>query len=476
MNAKQISIAAIDLGAESGRVMLAQFDGARITLREAHRFANVTVNANGTLHWDILRLFADIKLGLRAAAQLADGTLDSIGIDTWGVDFALLDAQDALIGNPVCYRDARTNGMLARVGAQLGRERIFARTGIQFIQINTLYQLAAMVEQRSPQLDIARSFLMVPDLLNFWLCGAKANEYTDASTTQMLDVHSRDWARDLIRDIGAPTHIFGNVISPGTRLGALRKDVADEIGIAPTPVIAPATHDTASAVVAAPLSARDAIYISSGTWSLMGIESQQAMVGASALSANMTNEGGVDGTYRVLKNIMGLWLLQECRRDWAAHGRSYDYAQLEAMARAAKTTARIDASDERFLAPRDMPARIQQFCVESGQPVPQSDAEIARCVLESLAAEYARVAAQLDTLSGARASAIHIVGGGAQNTLLNQLTANTTQRTVYAGPFEVTALGNALMQLRALGAINTLDDARDLVRRNFDVRVFEPEA
>jgi rhamnulokinase len=460
---RKLNLAAVDLGAESGRVMLARFDGKTITLEEAHRFPNIPVNANGILHWDALRLWYEIKLGIRAAAKLTDGKLSSVGVDTWGVDFGLLDANDQLIGNPIHYRDTRTNGMLDWVFERAPREKVYARTGIQFNQINTLFQLAAMVKQRSPMLEIGKSFLTIPDLIHFWLCGVKANEYTNATTTQCLDARTRDWARDLLDQVGIPSQIFCDVIPPATKLGMMRSTVAEEIGIAPIPVIAPATHDTGSAVAAAPITT-DSIYISSGTWSLMGIESDAPIIDNKAFTYNVTNEGGVNGTIRVLKNIMGLWLLQECRRVWAGQGRAYDYSQLEAMARESKTSAIVDVNDARFLSQGDMPARIREFCVETNQPPPEIDAEIARCVLNSLANEYRIVVEQLDDLTGKRQDSIHIFGGGSQNVLLNELTAKATGRQVFAGPVEATALGNAIAQLVALGELVSFDEGRELQR------------
>jgi sugar (pentulose or hexulose) kinase len=389
--------------------------------------------------------------------------LSSVGVDTWGVDFGLLDASDQLIGNPVHYRDARTNGMLDWVFERAPREKVYARTGIQFNQINTLFQLAAMVKQRSPALEIGKIFLTIPDLFHFWLCGAKTNEYTNATTTQCLDARTREWARDLLDDVGIPSQIFCDVVPPATKLGMMRATVAEEIGIAPIPIIAPATHDTGSAVAAAPISP-DAIYISSGTWSLMGVESDAPIINDKAYAYNVTNEGGVNGTIRVLKNIMGLWLLQECRRVWAGQGRVHDYSQLEAIARESKTSAIVDVNNARFFSQGDMPARIREFCVETNQPPPEDDAEIARCVLNSLANEYRIVAEQLDDLAGKRHDAIHIIGGGSQNNLLNKLTSKATGRQVFAGPVEATALGNAIAQLVALGELASFDEGRRLRR------------
>ena len=482
---KRLNLAAVDLGAESGRVMLAQFDGHSLSLHEANRFPNTPVRVGDTLHWDILRLFGDIKQGIRAAGQQVDGALAGVGVDTWAIDFGLLDAEDQLIGNPVHYRDARTNGMMEAAFARVPREEIFKRTGIQFMQINTLYQLVALAQRGAPALDTARTFLTVPDLINFWLCGRKANEYTNATTTQALDARSKDWARGMLATLGIPTGMFAEVVQPATQLGVLGDGLAEELGLARIPVLVPATHDTGSAVAAVPTTSRDAIYISSGTWSLMGIETSEAIIDERTQALNFTNEGGIGGTYRLLKNIMGLWLLQECRRAWADQGREYSYAQLEVMARATETDrgAKLDTivlpSDPRFLAPNspsvgDMPARIVAFCRETNQPLPSSDAEVARCVLNSLALEYRWVAERLAELSGLALPVIHIIGGGSQNALLNQLTADATGRTVIAGPVEATAIGNVLAQLLALGEISSLNEGREMVGRAFNVQRIEP--
>ena len=483
----RLNLAAVDLGAESGRVMLAQFDGRMLSLKEAHRFPNTPVRVGGrvgnlggeTLHWDILRLFGDIKQGLRAAGQQANAALAGVGVDTWAIDFGLLDAEDQLIGNPVHYRDARTDGMMEAAFARVPREEIFKRTGIQFMQINTLYQLVALAQRAAPALDIARTFLTIPDLINFWLCGRKANEYTNATSTQALDARSKDWARDMLEKLGIPTAMFAEVVPPATQLGVLRPGLAEELGLGAIPVLAPATHDTGSAVAAVPTTSRDAIYLSSGTWSLMGIETLEPVIDARTLALNFTNEGGIGGTYRVLKNIMGLWLLQECRRAWLDAGHEYGYAQLESMARAADIDTIVLPSDPRFLAPNspavgDMPSRILAFCRETDQTPPSNDGEITRCVLNSLALEYRWVAERLAEISGLALPVIHIIGGGSQNTLLNQLTADATGRTVVAGPVEATAIGNIIAQLLALGQIGSLQDGRELVSRAFDVQRIEP--
>jgi rhamnulokinase len=471
-----LNFAAVDLGAESGRVMLVRFDGNRLALEEAHRFPNVPVQVAGTLHWDILRIWSEIKLGLGLCGRLAGGPLASIGVATWAVDFGLLGSDGALLGNPVHYRDARTQGMIEAACARVPRAEIFAQTGIQFLPINTLYQLLALQAQGSPALEAAARLLTIPDLLNYWLCGAAVNEFTNATTTQCYNPNTGEWAWDLLDRLGLPRRIFGPVVPPGTLLGPLRPALAAELSLPALPVVAPATHDTSSAVAGAPLTDDGSIFLSSGTWSLMGVELARPVINKRSLAYNFTNEGGVNGTFRLLKNIMGLWIVQECRRTWANHGTDYGYAQLATLAEQSRPlTALIDVADERYFAPGDMPARVQAACRETSQPVPESVGEIVRCALESLALEYRWVAERLDDLSGRFLPTIHIIGGGAQNTLLNTFTANATGRRVVAGPVEATTLGNVLVQAVAAGHLSTISEGRTLVRRSFPVTTFEPD-
>ena len=479
-----LNFAAIDLGAESGRVMLGRCDGAALQLDEAHRFSNVPVRVAGTLYWDVLRLWADIQQGLAACARLAGGPIAGVGVDTWGVDFGLLGRDGQLLGNPVHYRDQRTDGMLDEAGRRVPRQEIFERTGIQFMPINTLYQLLALVVDGSPALEAASRLLTIPDLINFWLTGVMANEFTNATTTQCFDPRAGDWAWDLLDRMGIPARIFGPVIQPGTILGPLRPDLSAELGLGQAQVIAPATHDTGSAVAAIPFRAAaipfraaDAIYLSSGTWSLMGVELAAPVINEQSLANNFTNEGGVGGTFRLLKNITGLWLVQECRRAWSSQGEELSYATLEQMAeRAPAFESLIAANDPRWLAPGDMPARIRQFCRETGQAVPETAGAVIRCVLESLALEYRWVAERLDELAGRHFATIHVIGGGARNGLLNQFTADAANRAVVAGPVEATALGNVLVQAMAAGQLASLADGRALVRHSFPTQAYGPRA
>jgi rhamnulokinase len=471
---KTLNLAAVDLGASSGRVMRARFDGRRLSLEEAHRFPNGPVRVLDSLHWDVLRLFAEIKHGLALCARPAG--LDGIGLDTWGLDFGLLDRDDRLIGNPFHYRDPRTDGVPARAFKLVPREVIFEHTGIQFMQINTLYQLLAMTQAGAAALDAAHSLLLIPDLFNFWLSGHKAVEFTNVTTTQMYDQRAGDWAWPLLRRLNLPTHILPPVAPPATLLGPLLPAVAEEIGIAGgVPVIAPACHDTAAAVAAVPAASGRYAYISSGTWSLVGVELDRPVITPQSLAGNFTNEGGVAGTVRLLKNVSGLWLLQECRRVWAERGDAPTYTGLLTAAQAAEPfAALVDPDDPSFLHPADMPAAIGEYCVRAGQPAPRTPAAVARCIFESLALKYRWVIEKLEGLLDHRLETIHIVGGGAQNTLLCQLTADATGRPVIAGPVEAAALGNALVQAMALGELASLAEARRLIRESFELQRYEP--
>jgi rhamnulokinase len=470
-----LNIAAIDVGAESGRVMLGRFDGVTLQLEEAHRFPNTPVRVAGTLYWDVLRLWADIQHGLALCRRRAGGSLASLGVDTWGVDFGLLGHDGQLLGNPVHYRDERTDGILAEAFRRVPREEIFERTGIQFMPINTLYQLLSLAMRGSPALEAASRLLTIPDLLNFWLTGEMANEFSNATTTQCFDPRAGEWAWSVLDRMGIPARIFGQVVQPGTLLGAVRPALSAELGLGQVQVIAPATHDTGSAVAAVPFQNPDAIYLSSGTWSLMGVELTGPVINEKSLAYNFTNEGGVGGTFRLLKNITGLWLVQECRRAWASQGEEYSYAQLAQLAEGAPAFGSfVIANDQRWLAPGDMPARIRQFCGNTGQVVPQTVGALVRCALESLALEYRWVAERLDELAGRLFATIHVIGGGARNALLNQFTADAANRTVIAGPVEATALGNMLVQAMAGGYLASLADGRTLVRHSFPTQVYAP--
>ena len=473
---RRAAVAAVDLGASSGRVMVARAGPGELTLREVHRFANVPVRAGGTLHWDILRLYADVLEGLRiasavAAGGLAGGGLASVGIDSWGVDYGLLDRTGALLGNPVHYRDTRTEGAADRLRARIPAADLYAATGIQQLPFNTIYQLTAAAG--TPQLDAADTLLLIPDLLGYWLTGQPGAELTNASTTQLVDVRTGDWAWPLIEAAGIPRHIFPSVRSPGSVIGPVQDDLSGTAGL---PVVAVGSHDTASAVVAVPAQSRDFVYISSGTWSLVGMELDQPVLSDASRCAHFTNEAGVDGRIRYLHNVTGLWLLQESLRVWADAGEPADLAELLAdAARRPALASVIDADDPVFLPPGDMPDRIRAACAHVGDPVPASPPEIARCILDSLALAYRRTIVQVQELSGRHADVIHMVGGGTRNELLCQLTADACGLPVIAGPVEAAALGNALIQARALGAApGDLEGLRRLVRATQELRRFEP--
>ena len=468
---------AMDIGAESGRAMLAQLDGERIALSEVHRFANGAVRLADGLHWDVLRIWAEVKNSLAQAICQCGGSLASIGIDTWGVDFALLDRAGALLGNPYHYRDGRTDGMLEEAFARMPRAQVYGRTGIEPAQFATLYQLLSMVISRSPVLDVADTFLTTPDLLNYWLTGAKGCEFTIASTTQCLNPHLMNWDHGLLEQMGIPTRIFPPVIQPGTELGTLLPYVAEEVGLGhggPI-VVAPACHDTASAAAAVPAERPGSAWISSGTWSVVGTELSEPIIDDRTLAYRLASEGGVCGTFFLCLNVMGLWIVQECRRVWASQGEPLSYAELTKLAEhATPFQAIIDPDDAEFFKPGDMPARIQSYCQHTSQAMPESKGAIVRCVLESLALKYRWALERLEEVVSHRLDPLHIVGGGTQNRLLNQLTADATGRLVLTGPVEATALGNVVMQALALGQIGSLQEGRGLIRRSFPLERYEP--
>jgi rhamnulokinase len=467
-------ILAFDLGAESGRGVLGLFDGQQLRLEVVHRFPNGPVRTLDTLHWDVLRLHSEMLHALRLCAA-QQGSIDALGVDTWGVDFALLGRGGTLLGNPRHYRDPHTEGVMEKAFARVPRTDIFRQTGLQFMRFNTLFQLLALQEGRSPLLDVAETLLFMPDLFHYFFTGLKVNEYTDASTSQMLDPTTRSWSQGLVQAFGLPRQILGTLVQPGTVLGPLRTTVAAETGLNPAPVIAPAAHDTGSAIAAVPATGTSWAYISSGTWSLMGVELSAPLLSDAALAANFTNEGGFGGTTRFLKNIMGLWLVQECRRAWERAGTSYSYDELSRLAEAAPPFVSIvNPDDDSFILPSSMPQALADFCRKTGQPAPADAGATVRCALESLALCYRWVLEKLEQLTGKRLETIHVVGGGSQNALLNQFTADACNRPVLAGPVEATAIGNVLVQAIGLSVLGSLAEAREVVRRSFEVRTFTP--
>jgi rhamnulokinase len=463
---------AFDLGAESGRAVVGGFDGKKLTLEEIHRFPNGPVAVHGHLHWDALRLFEEVRRSIQACAH-RHRTIEGIGVNTWGVDFALLDRGGELLANPYCYRDPRTNGMMERVDRMLPRERLFELTGIQFMPINSLYQLVATSVERPALLDAASTFLMMPDLINYWLTGIKACEITDASTTQFFEARPRTWSKTVFDSLGLPLRILPDLLKPGTVVGPLLPSVSD--AFTGVPVIAPASHDTASAAAAVPVRSTDSVFISSGTWSALGAEIAQPAITSESLRLNFTNECALEGRYLFRKNIMGLWLLQECRRRWAEEGAALEYDELIRIAARARPFGPVVEPDHgSFLLPGDMPKRIVQFCRSTGQEPPESRDAIVRCILESLALKYRWVLERLEDVLGIRAGVIHVVGGGSRNALLCQLTADATQRLVEAGPDEATASGNVIVQAIARGHLATLAEGREIIRSSYPLARYEP--
>jgi len=456
------NVLTVDLGAESGRVMSLQLDDNHLRLDEVHRFQNVPVKVRDTLHWDILRLWHDIQMGIGKGKVNAT----SVGIDTWAVDFALLDASGDLLANPVHYRDQRTLGMTEWVNERVDQRTIFKRTGIQYMSVNTLFQLASIVVKNPALFEQASYFLTIPDLINYWMTGSYVSEFTNATTTQCFNISQRDWDKQTLEILGVPTRIFPDVIEPGTLVG-------DYNGLK---VIAPACHDTASAVAALPTTHKEVAFLSSGTWSLLGIEVKEPILTDEAYTVNVTNEGGVFGTIRLLKNVMGLWLAQQSRLSWERQGKLYTYEELTQLAIASEPfVSWVDPDDTAFLRPANMPEQIRSYCKRTGQAVPESVGQIMRTIYESLALKYRIVLDQLTSLTQKPVHALHIVGGGSQNDLLNQMTANATGIPVIAGPVEATALGNGIMQFIALGELNDLSDARALIENSFALKTFEPQ-
>ncbi len=471
---------AFDLGAESGRAILGHFDGNKFTLSEIHRFPNVPVimpqkHGSSSLRWDILRLWSDVKEGIARITRKQGETITAIGVDTWGVDFGFIDEKGALISAPYAYRDKRTDGILEKAFERLSREQIFEQTGIQFLQLNSLFQLLAMVLDDAPEFKIAKVFLTMPDIINYWLTGDTVNEFTIATTTQCYDPRKRKWAYPVLEAMGIPTHIFGEIVSAGTYLGKVSKQLSEELNVHAS-VVAPACHDTGSAAAAVPSTHDDVAWISSGTWSILGTNVENPIINEQSLSQNFTNEGGVGNTYRFCKNITGLWLVQECRRAWALEGKEYSYAELTEMAALAKPLqCFVDPDSPDFLHPGEMPQKIVNYCKRTNQAIPEDRAAIVRCALESIALKYRYVLEKLEQIVGRSLSPLHIVGGGTKNQLLNQFTADATKKEVVCGPSEATALGNIMMQAVALGNISSIQEGREVIRRSCEVSTYQPK-
>ena len=460
---------AFDLGAESGRAMRASLRGGVITLADVYRFPNGPVRDNGSLRWDIDRLWREMQTAL---GRLNGAPLQSIGVDAWGCDYGLVREDGSLVEVPFSYRDARTHGVMEQVFATVSRERIYAATGIQFLWFNTLYQLYAACRNAPATIAAAHRFATIPDILNYWLSGTLKAEYTNGTTTQCIDAVTRTWAIELLEELRIPTRLLPEIVEPGTVLGRLRKEA--DCALAGVPIVTPACHDTGSAFTAVPVGNSTA-FLSSGTWSLLGTELPAPIITPRAMDLDFTNEGGVCGTTRLLKNIGGLWLLQSCRRSWAASGHEYGYEELMTAAGGHPPfQVLLDPDSPGFRNPDDMLIAIDGFCRQTGQPPLDGPPSYSRAILESLAFKYRAVLESLEELAGTRFHEIRVVGGGARNRLLNQFTADATGRTVVAGPVEATALGNVAMQMLATGAVTSLAEARAIIDRSFPVERFEP--
>ena len=466
---------AIDLGASSGRGILGTYDGEKIALEEVHRFPNDPVNAGGGFCWDTLRLLYEIKQAILNCSH-KDG-VDYIGIDTWGVDYGYIDKTGMLLSNPYHYRDTRTEKIREAVFAKLPWEELYGVTGIQDMSFNTVYQIAADLRDRPWVTENAEKFLFMPDLLGYFLTGKAVTEYTIASTGALLDAPKRDFAFDMLAKLGIRKEIFAPIAEPGALLGDLLPVVNEETGFTNAKVLKVAAHDTASAVLAVPATQEDFLYISSGTWSLMGTESKVPVISEKSREYGFTNEGGVNGTYRILKNIMGLWLEQESRRQWKREGISVTFDELSEMALASKPLqSLINPDDDLFSPAGDMPARIREYCKRTGQHVPENMGEIVRCIFESLALRYRWTAEKLEAMTGHKYPVINIVGGGTKEAMLSQFAADASGKTVCAGPTEATALGNIAMQMIATGELSDMWEARRVIRNSFDIKVYEPNA
>lgn len=465
---------AFDLGASSGRAVLGEFDGQRLTLAEVHRFENRPVSVGGGLYWDAFRLFEEIKTGLRLCTQRGLA-LNAVGIDTWGVDFALLAADGELLAMPRHYRDPRNTGMMEKALERISRERVYETTGIQFMPINTVYQLLAIAQAPARLLNVADHLVFMPDLFAYWLTGVVQTERTIASTSQMMDAGRSDWDRGLLAALDIPAELMPPIRETGSVGGELLTNVSDDVGQAGTPLILTACHDTAAAVAAVPATRPDWAYISSGTWSLLGVELSSPVITPESREANFTNEAGLAGTTRFLRNVTGLWIVQECRRAWAAQGHDYSYEHLmQAAADAPPLASFVDPDDPRFAEPCDMPVRIREACGETRQAAPESPGEIIRCALESLALKYRAVLETLEQLIGRAITVLHIVGGGVKNELLNQFTADATGRFVLAGPVEATAAGNLMVQAWAQKQVASVDELRKVVAASSELKQYEP--
>lgn len=466
-------VLAFDFGASSGRAIIGCFDGEKITLEEVHRFSNDPVSVGGTVYWDVLRLFHEIKQGI-IKARMAGG-FDSIGIDTWGVDFGLIDSEGKLMENPIHYRDARTVGLVDEAFKTLPREKIYGITGIQFMELNTLFQLISLKKNRPWMLERADKMLFMPDLFAYMLTGKMCAEYSIASTSQIIDLQTKSWSKELLDAFGIKEDIFAPLVKPGTVLGNLTPEICEECGVDPVPVISVCGHDTQSAITSVPCEDGNFAFLSSGTWSLFGTELEKPIVNETSLNINITNEGGFDDTVGFLKNIIGLWLIQESRRQWQRQGEDYSYADLEKLALAAEPfRCFIDPDAPEFVPHGNIPKRVQEFCEKTGQYVPQTVGEIMRCIYESLVMKYKLTFEKLCECTQRDYPVIHVIGGGTKDTLLCRLTANSCDRTVKAGPIEATVMGNVAVQLMSDSSVADISEARKIVANSSELKVYEP--
>lgn len=467
-------VLAFDFGASSGRAIIGSFDNGKISLQEIHRFSNDPVKVNGTLYWDVLRLLHEIKQGI-VKAKMAGG-FDSIGIDTWGVDFGLIDKDGRLLENPVHYRDPRTAGLVEEAFKTIPKEKLYKITGIQFMELNTLFQLISLRRQRPELLERADKMLFMPDLLAYFLTGKMCAEYSIASTSQLIDIENRTWSKELLEAFDIPESLFAPLVQPGTVLGELTDEICEELGVDKVPVISVCGHDTQSAITAVPCPEGDFAFLSSGTWSLFGTELKTPIVDETSLKINITNEGGIDGTIGLLKNIIGLWLIQESRRQWQREGQDYSYAELEKLAlKEEPFKCFIDPDAPEFTPQGNIPRRVQEFCEKTGQYVPQSVGEIMRCIYESLAMKYRLTFEKLCDCTNKDYPVIHVIGGGTKDGLLCQMTANSCDRTVKAGPIEATVMGNVAVQFMSDGTIKDVAHARQAVADSETLKVYNPE-
>ena len=467
-------VLAFDFGASSGRAIIGCFDGDKITLEEVHRFSNDPVSVGGTVYWDVLRLFYEIKQGI-IKAKIAGG-FDSIGIDTWGVDFGLIDSEGKLMENPVHYRDARTVGLVDEAFKTMPKEKLYGITGIQFMELNTLFQLISLKKYRPWMLERADKMLFMPDLFGYMLTGKMCAEYSIASTSQLIDLDKRTWSKEILDAFGIKESIFAPLVQPGTVLGELSKEICEECGVDPVPVISVCGHDTQSAITSVPCEDGDFAFLSSGTWSLFGTELDKPIVNETSMNINITNEGGFDGSTGFLKNIIGLWLIQESRRQWKREGKEYSYADLEKLALAAEPfKCFIDPDAPEFVPHGNIPERVREFCRKTGQYVPETVGEIMRCIYESLAMKYRLTFEKLRECTERDYPVIHVIGGGTKDGLLCQMTANSCDRTVKAGPIEATVMGNVAVQLMSDGSVKNIGQARKIVADSSELKTFEPK-